>query len=201
MRPRLARLPAPLLAAALQGCAVLAAPAGEHYIDERTGLDAWRREHQGLSLTLVQRLPDQTRAFFLARGFSRAAVDELAASCVFQAIIGNTGNSGRVELDLHQWGYSANGRSGPLRLKEDWMARWAERGESMPARVAFRWSFFPTVQRFAPNDWNMGMISFPVPPGTVLDVHFRWTRDGRGHHGVLRGVRCASDRSVEERPQ
>lgn len=196
MRPG-RRLALSLVVIALAGCASLTRPAGEHFIDERTGLDGWRWEHQGLSLTLIQRLPDQTRAFFLARGFSRAAVDELAASCVFQTIIGNTGNSGRVELDLHDWRYTANGESGPLRLKEDWLARWAERGESMPARVAFRWSFFPTVQRFAPNDWNMGMTSFPVPPGTTLDLHFRWRRDGEQHRGVLRGVGCAPDRSVE----
>lgn len=171
---------------------------GEAYQDERTGLDAWRWRGERFSLSLIQRLPDQTRAFFLARGFSREAVDELAGQCLFQTLMGNRGSQGTIEVDLRDWRFRAKGREGKLTLKEDWLRRWEARGESMPARVAFRWSFYPTEQRFEPDDWNMGMTSYPVPPGTVIDVHFQWREDGEVRRGILAGVRCAPDVSLEE---
>ena len=184
-------LPVPLLAAT------------EAYVDARTGLDAWKAREDGFSAAFVQRLPDQTRAFFLARGFSRKAADALAGQCLFQTILGNAGAPGPIELDLSEWRWhTPDGRSGSLLLKEDWLARLERMREPVSARVAFKWSFFPTRQRFEPDDWNMGMTSYPLPPGSRLDVEIVW-HDPRGwaHHLRVEGLRCAPDVSLEALPR
>ena len=51
--------------------------------DPENGLLSWTWREQGVSIQLVQRLPDQTRAFFLGRGFQLADADLVAKSCVF----------------------------------------------------------------------------------------------------------------------
>ena len=40
-------------------------------IDPETQLQSWTLQEGAFSLQLIQRLPDQTRAFYMARGFSR----------------------------------------------------------------------------------------------------------------------------------
>ncbi|HKK14349.1 MAG TPA: hypothetical protein VKA14_06770 [Gammaproteobacteria bacterium] len=177
-----------------------AAPHSRHYIDQRTGVDAWRWSGEGISLQLIQRLPDQTRAFFLARGFPRPAVERLASHCVFQTIFHNTAGSGGgvVHLDLANWRID-HGQS--LILKKQWQQQWRRMDVPRPARIAFQWSLFPTVQQFAPGDWNMGMTTYPVAPGATVDVHFSWRRHGKLHHGVIQGARCAPDVDMEDKTQ
>ncbi len=46
--------------------------------DPENGLLSWTWREQGVSIQLVQRLPDQTRAFFLGRGFQLADADLVA---------------------------------------------------------------------------------------------------------------------------
>jgi hypothetical protein len=70
-----------------------------------TGLRFWRVEDRGISFELVQRLPDQTRAFFQARGFTAGQANDLGLGCVFQTLFRNSGapGSGAVAYDLAEW--------------------------------------------------------------------------------------------------
>ncbi len=178
--------------------AVPAAAGTQAYVDPRTGLDAWRARDQDFSATFIQRLPDQTRAFFLARGFSRRAADALAGRCLFQTILGNAGKRGAITVDLSEWRWHApGGRSGRLLLKEAWLRRLAAQGEPLRARIALKWSFYPTRQRFEPDDWNMGMTSYPLAPGSRFDLDLVWhDAQGRRHRLRMVGLHCAPDRAV-----
>ena len=49
-------------------------------------------KEKGISLRLVQRLPIQSRAFFLARGFNKQQAEIIAQSCIFQTVFKNTSN-------------------------------------------------------------------------------------------------------------
>jgi hypothetical protein len=164
--------------------------------DEETGLRKWHLAEGKLEVELVQRLPDQTRGFFMARGFSPAIADEIAVSCIFQTIIRNTGTQAdavAVSVDLAQWRViRADGEQG-VRLKEPWMASWPENSVGEASRLAFQWALFPTQQEFLADDYNWGMTAFGLPPGAVFDLDLVWQEDGKMHTTRIAALECAPD--------
>jgi hypothetical protein len=72
------------LAAAMLSLAAPAVAVVNTGIDAEVQLPYWEVVEHGISMRLVQRLPDQTRGFFEARGFSVADSELIAQSCVFQ---------------------------------------------------------------------------------------------------------------------
>jgi hypothetical protein len=164
--------------------------------DAETGLRKWHLVESRLEVELVQRLPDQTRGFFMARGFSPAIADEIAVSCIFQTIVRNTGNQAdavAVSIDLAQWRViRADGEQG-VRLKEPWIASWPENAVSEASRLAFQWALFPTRQEFLADDYNWGMTAFGLPPGTVFDLDLVWQEDGKVRSTRIAAIECAPD--------
>ncbi len=185
-----------------------ALPEVQRQTDAQTGLLRWTLREGPLRFDLVQRLPDQTRAFFLARGFPKAEADRLAEACVFQAIGRNTGTPGQapaVHIDLGQWRVRAGGSEAPPLLKEQWLDDWGRSGAvSPPARLAFRWATFPSVQTFEPRgDYNWGMISFGPPPGASFDLEMVWHEGAQRRSAWIEGLQCppeAAPRLEETRP-
>jgi hypothetical protein len=165
-------------------------------IDPEANLPFWAYEDDSVEIRLIQRLPDQTRAFFIGRGFTSAMADEIARSCVFQSILRNQGpsvESPEMGIDLATWRLDAGDGPRPIALKEPWDTRFAATGESDAARIAFRWSTFPTEQRFRGGDYNWGMISLGVEPGTRFDLTLTWTLNGEPQTALLGGVTCAPE--------
>lgn len=162
--------------------------------DPESGLSYWAYRDGGISVRLVQRLPDQTRAFFLARGFDRDAAEAIALGCVFQTIVGNADPKGRViDYDVGQWRVHVAGRSRPVRPKSQWQQEWVARGLPEPARIAFRWALLPTRQRLASSDYNWGMSAFDLPPGQAFDLELVWRRGEEERRGMIKALRCAAD--------
>ncbi|WP_051302668.1 hypothetical protein [Sedimenticola selenatireducens] len=174
-----------------------AAQAGvEHTHDPETGLEAWILRAEGASFTFNQRLPDQTRAYFQGRGFRSGEVEAVALACVFQVTVRNDTDV-PIDLDLSDWRViPARGSHRPLRLEADWQQEWQRLQVAQPARVAFRWSLFPTRQSFQPGDWNMGMVTFDLEPGTLFDLEIDWHQDKTARHLRFQGMRCAPDRQL-----
>jgi hypothetical protein len=169
-------------------------------VDPQTGLKFWKLQQQGLSLELRQRLPDQTRAFFQARGFARAIADRIATACVLQTIGGHHAPDGPapVHIDLAEWRVITPDGERPPKLKSRWDAEWAPGQVSRAARIAFRWATFPTVQTFsAGGDYGWGMISFDLPPGSHFDLRLRWRQGGQAREARIDDIECPAD---EERP-
>jgi hypothetical protein len=164
-------------------------------IDPQTQLKYWEWHAGGVLLRLTQRLPDQTRAYFLARGFAQADADRIAANCVFQSMFRNTtpATSGTVVSDLNDWRIRTNGKPGRLLLREYWRKLWAEREVPESARIAFEWSLLPTYQTYAPGDYNWGMTSYGLSPGSGFDLRFSWHRNGERFEGKIDNIRCAPD--------
>ena len=121
----------------------------ERGVDTQTGLRSWEWREAGVSLRLVQRLPDQTRAFFQARGFSGTAADRIADACIFQTIFRNESEQ-PLDYSLDDWRVLRPGASGNMVTRERWDAAWREGEASQSARIALRWSLLPTRQRFEP---------------------------------------------------
>ena len=160
--------------------------------EEQTGLRTWEWRQAGISVQLVQRSPDQTRAFFQGRGFSAGDADTVALACVFQTIFRNDGKL-PLAYDLNAWQLTYQGKRLSLQTRERWEQTWLERGVNQAARIAFRWSLLPTRQSFEPGDYNWGMTSFGLPPGESFDLSLVLMVNGTPMKGQIPAVVCAAD--------
>ena len=165
---------------------------------DENDLQSWELRQGALSLKLIQRTPDQTRAFFLARGFPRETANEIATACVLQTIGRNLGGTEKpvsLGYDLHDWRVRYKGELRPIRLKEDWAEAWKSHPEiPEAARIAFRWATFPTRQQFEPGgDYNWGMTSFGLPPGSRFDLQLRWRENGQPQSAWIKNLQCPQD--------
>ncbi len=161
-------------------------------VDKQTGLRSWEWRQSGVSLQLVQRFPDQTRAFFQGRGFSSADADIIGRACVFQTIFRNDGTV-PVSYDLNDWKINQSGMALPMQTRERWERRWRAANLGQGPLIAFRWSLLPTRQRFEPGDYNWGMTSFGLPPGTSFDLELSLMIDGNLMTGRITAITCAVD--------
>lgn len=165
-------------------------------IDAEANLPYWEFTSPGMSVRLVQRLPDQTRAFFMARGFDREAVERIAQSCVFQTVFRNTSNASEpdaLEYDLRDWSVHTGERHQGMMTREDWARIWAEQGAPSAARIAFEWALFPTRQTYNPGDYNWGMSIFGLAPGTRFELTLVWNQYGERHTARIEDLQCAPD--------
>jgi hypothetical protein len=167
----------------------------ERGVDAETGLRSWEWREAGVVLRLVQRLPDQTRAFFQARGFSSATADRIANACIFQTIFRNESEQ-PLSYSLDDWRVLRQGASGQLMTRERWDAAWQEGEASQAARIALRWALLPTRQRFEPGDYNWGMTGFGLPPGSVFDLELVLRLGGEQVTRSIDGIVCAPDREA-----
>ncbi len=166
--------------------------------NSETGLIGWKLKQGSLELELIQRLPDQTRAFFLARGFPAGIADDLGRACIFQTILRNSGTdagaSPALTVMLKDWRVSQGDTSRPLKLKEAWDQTWPDALVSKSARLAFRWATFPSTQTFQPGDYNWGMISFGLAPGARFDLRLVWREGNERYSAEIEDLICAHDR-------
>ncbi len=154
-----------------------------------TGLAFWEWHHAGISIKLVQRLPDQTRAFFLGRGFPRQAADQIARSCVFQSIFHNEGTT-PLDYDLREWRIRHDDHTKQMRLQDAWDRQWRADGISPSARIAFRWSLLPPQQHFEPGDYNWGMTIYGLRPGERFDLELVMYTGGQRVTGRIPNIQC-----------
>jgi hypothetical protein len=178
---------------------LVAAPAGAAVstgTDEEAQLPYWEIAERGVSIRLVQRLPDQTRGFFQARGFSEADAERIAQSCVFQTIFKNVSPASDpsvVEYNLRDWTVHAAGTRRGMKTREDWQKDWSERQAPLAAQIAFEWALLPTRQTYQPGDYNWGMTVFNLKPDSEFDLDVVWRERGNNHAVRVKGVRCAPD--------
>jgi len=166
-------------------------------IDEQAQLPYWQVAGEGVSMRLVQRLPDQTRGYFQARGFKVEDSERIAQACIFQTVFKNisadTSRPEVVRYNLRDWVIHVDGRSQGLKTREDWLPEWETRGVSPAARIAFEWSLLPTRQVYQPQDYNWGMSAFNLPPGTRFDLDVVWSLGKQTFRQRIRNIQCAPD--------
>lgn len=62
----------------------------------------------------------------------------------------------------------------------------------MASRLAFRWATFPTQQTFEQGgDYNWGMTSFGLPPGTIFDLHVFWMQGSQQKDLWIKSIQCS----------
>jgi len=165
-------------------------------VDEAARLPYWELRDTGISLRLVQRLPDQTRGYFLARGFEMKHVERIALSCVFQTVFKNISHKTKpdpIVYDVRDWVVIYKGEKRSLKIREDWSTEWQKEKVSQSARLAFEWSLMPTQQEYQPGDYNWGMSAFNLAPGSVFDLEVVWKQYGKINRSLIRGITCSPD--------
>lgn len=164
--------------------------------DEVAQLPFWEWRNDYLTFRLVQRLPDQTRAYFSGRGFKPEAVTVIADYCIFQTVFTNisTANKKRtVQHDIRDWVYHYNGKPYRMKPREDWAPFWRNQGVAQAQVVAFEWSLLPSKQVFEAGDYNWGMSVFNVPHGGSFDLELHWKVDGKAQTAMMKNITCAKD--------
>jgi hypothetical protein len=165
-------------------------------IDDTAQLPFWEWRNDYMTLRLIQRLPDQTRAYFSGRGFKPNAVNTIAGYCIFQTVYTNTSgpiHKKTIQHDIHNWRYHRKGNVYPMKPREEWKPFWQEKGVAQAQIVAFEWSLFPTRQVFEAGDYNWGMSVFNVPHGDSFDLELSWKVDGKPQSATINNVTCAKD--------
>jgi len=165
-------------------------------IDPTAQLPFWEWQSSGMSIRLVQRLPDQTRGYFMARGFSKQQAELIAQSCVFQTVFKNNAKPDSkllIAYDLTKWRVLVNNNKHQLKLREDWDQQWQKSNVNKKARIAMLWSLLPTKQQYQAQDYNWGMTSFNLPPGTKFNLAIKWYLNGKERSGLIPNIKCAPD--------
>jgi len=164
--------------------------------DEVAQLPFWEWRTKTLSVRLVQRLPDQTRAYFTARGFSKEHAELIAQSCVFQTVYKNVAEAGSalvIQYDLSKWKIRTGNKDNKLKLREQWAEEWNKLNVSSKAKIAFNWSLLPTQQSYKAQDYNWGMTLYGLPPATKFDLLMVWKENGKEKSATLKNIQCAPD--------
>jgi len=184
------------LAAVMLSLATTAAAVINTGTDAEAELPYWEVVEHGVSMRLVQRLPDQTRGFFQARGFSIADSELIAQSCVFQTVFKNVAppsDPDVIEYNLDEWVVHVAGARRKMKIREDWQTEWTARRAPKAAQLAFEWGLIPTRQAYRSGDYNWGLSIFNLAPGTPFDLDVVWRQSGERRSARLKGVVCAPD--------
>jgi hypothetical protein len=168
-------------------------------IDEKAKLSFWQWSSEGMSIRWVQRLPDQTRAFFAARQFANGDAEYIVNHCVFQTIYKNTALADAntvIEYDMADW--KVLPKKLPVNvqglvLKKHWQREWQKRQVLPAAAIAFEWALLPTRHRLLAGDYNWGMTTFGLKPGEHFDLEIIWTVNGKRQTAIIAGMQCAQD--------
>ena len=148
----------------------------------------------GLKLELQAMPLDLVRAFFLGRGFKASDAELIAKTgCIYRAALGNSGTKAddpSTVIELAKW--QIIGPNGPqtIRARQDWATIWDKKKISDSAKVAFHWALFPTRQGYQSSDYNWGMISFALPPGTRFDLEIHWLSGNVEKTKMLKNMEC-----------
>lgn len=163
--------------------------------DGSSDLGVLHWQGNGLRLEMAPLSHDQVRSFFAARGFDALAVDHIVKEgCVFRSAIGNQASdpaAPHITIDQSEWRLFVNADVRKLRTRADWQPLWQRLNVETAPRVAFKWALFPPHQEFASADYNWGMITFGLAPGTRFDLEVVWREGTERRVKLFKNVECA----------
>lgn len=159
-----------------------------------SGLQGWRIQDAYIEIQLNPLKPEQTRAFYLGRGFSEPVAELIAQSCVYQTVIKNISgqsNAKNVSIDLSDWHLVDQRGESDLVSKDAWRQKWLEMGASKAAIAAFGWATYPSQQSFSPTgDSGWGMILFGPIEGDSFELTTYWRVDGKPQQQKVEHLLC-----------
>lgn len=161
-------------------------------VDKNTGIVSWKTKAHGVSFSLTQILPEQSRAFYVNRGFTLQQSEAFAMSCVYMTVMRNDNAAGTIHFKRSNWSVRVNNKEHKLKTVDAWVDSLKKQKVKQSALIAFRWAQFPVEQEYETGgDWNQGMLSLGLPAGSKFDLTVRWDIEGEKYETTLRGVQCA----------
>jgi hypothetical protein len=166
--------------------------------NKTTRLKSWFLNDGGFFLELTQRLPDQNRAFFQSQGFDEKLSDILGTSCIFKTVIQNkhtAASTNIVTVDLGKWKIVQNKKTRPMQTRERWADVFIQQHKVPKTRaLVLRWALYPTVNNINPGDYNWGMSSFGLKPGSKFDLIVHWSVKGKDYQHTIKNMGCPPDK-------
>lgn len=165
-------------------------------MDEDSQLPFWEWRTDTVQFRLVQRLPDQSRAYFMDKGFSAKQSEEFAGSCVFQSIFRNLTDPGKglvARYNLDEWTIVQGGSTSRLRTREYWQQRLSTLNIPQAGLIALQWSLLPTRHRYYGGDYNWGMTMYGIGYDKLFDLNFTWYENDVKKTASFAGLKCAPD--------
>ncbi|MBI5751427.1 MAG: hypothetical protein HZA59_04690 [Hydrogenophilales bacterium] len=159
-----------------------------------------RITREGLDLYLSARTPEQTSAFYSARGLPPIAVQEIAKSCFLTVGLHNRGKE-TVWLNLATWRFAdASGREIARISLPEWRARWQALHLPLAAQATFGWTQLPETRDMQPDENVGGNVPVVPPPGEfTLTARFPTGAAGTGKPIEISvpGLSCPRDGAVK----
>jgi len=164
----------------------------KRHIDPVTSAITWKTHVEGVYFSLTQILPEQAKAFFVNRGFSLEQIESYTSSCVYMTVLRNDSAPGDIHFIRNNWLILVKNMPHKLVPVSEWVKRLSTTGAKKSAVIAFRWAQFPPEQEYKPGgDWNQGMLSIGLPPGSIFDVIAKWDIADKEYEAKLAEVQCA----------
>jgi len=155
-----------------------------------------RITREGLDFYLSIRTPEQTNAFYSARGLPLIAVQEIAKSCFLTVGLHNR-STDTIWLDLATWRFTdANGRAITRISLPEWTARWQALQVPLAAQATFGWTQLPETRDMQPDETVGGNVPVVPPQGEfTLIARFPTGAAGKGKpiEISVRGLSCPRD--------
>ena len=158
--------------------------------DALSEADILKWEGGGISVQVKPLARDPVQAFLLGRGFTSDEARAYASNCVFRVVLRYAADK-PMSYDMHEWRIrTADGRTRPLKTREQWLQEWQSASLDAAARMGFEYSQLPTRQTLAKGDTVLGMSATALPPGSRFDLRLNWTVSGKRRNAVVKGIRC-----------
>lgn len=135
----------------------------------------------GLDFSVSVRTPEQTNAFYAARGLPPRAVQEIANACFLTVSLHNR-RADILWLDLAAWDFAdANGHQVARISRSQWAARWRSLHVPLAAQSTFGWTQLPETRDMQPDESVGGNVPIAPPAGKfTLTARFRTGMKGTG---------------------
>lgn len=139
-----------------------------------------RYEDAQVKVRVVMRTPDQLTAFYLGRGFNRAAIDKILETCFITPIIHNKALD-VLWLELDEWQFSQGDKVIARIGRDYWPEKWREAGLSQAHQSTFGWTLMPEVRDLRVDEGVGGSVVIPRQTGPFrLTMKFHTGADKRG---------------------
>lgn len=166
-------------------------------VDKTHKLKSWFVKSAGLDFELSQRLPDQNRALFMARGYDEKSSDFIAKRCVYKTVLKSVFTAASkkiIKINLNKWEVWHKGKKRQMLTREKWVRLLKPFKISHSKMLVVVWGFYPTQNVLMPGDYNWGLTGYGLAPGEKFDLVMNWTVNGKPRQVRIKNVECTPDK-------